>query len=338
MRFKAGKIHRSGEGKIGVLLTNLGTPEAPSAKALRVYLAEFLSDPRVVEIPRLLWLCILHGIILRVRPKKSAHAYKTVWTERGSPLKFHTEDQAKHISERLNKDVDAPVLVDYAMRYGQPSISTALYKMAEEQCDRLLVFPLYPQYASATGGSTFDAIAKDYLGRRSLPSLRFISSYHDFQPYIDALANSIQAYWNEHGRAEKLLLSYHGLPKYSHEKGDPYYTQCNETTGLIAEALGLKEDEYMTVFQSRFGAAEWLKPYTDATLKSLPAQGIKSVQLVCPGFAADCLETIEEIGVENRDYFLEAGGERYEYIPALNAEKAHIDALVELIEANLAAW
>lgn len=338
MRFKAGKIHRSGEGKIGVLLTNLGTPEAPSPKALRIYLAEFLSDPRVVEIPRLIWLCILHGIILRVRPKKSAHAYKTVWTERGSPLKFHTEDQAKNISKRLNEKLDVPVLVDYAMRYGRPSISTALDKMADNNCDRLLVLPLYPQYASATGGSSFDAIAKDYQQRRSLPSLRFVSSYHDYTPYIDVLAASIKAYWEEHGRAEKLLLSYHGLPKYSHEKGDPYFTQCNETTALIAKALDLKDSEYMTVFQSRFGAAEWLKPYTDETLKSLPAQGVKSVQVVCPGFAADCLETIEEIGVENRDYFLEAGGERYEYIPALNAEQAHIEALVELIEANLGGW
>lgn len=338
MSFKDGKVYPSSEGRIGVLLTNLGTPEAPTTKALRKYLSEFLSDPRVVEIPRLLWLLILHGIILRVRPKKSAHAYQTVWTERGSPLKFHTEDQASAISQRLNNEGEGEIVVDYAMRYGDPTITSSLEKMAARNCDKILVLPLYPQYASATGGSTFDAIAKEFRANRKLPNFRFVANYHTYQPYIDAVAESIRAHWRQHGQAEKLLLSYHGLPKFSHDKGDPYYTQCNETSALIAKALGLKDGQYMSVFQSRFGKAEWLQPYTDKTLKSLPEQGVRFVQVVCPGFSADCLETIEEIGVENRDYFLEAGGERYEYIPALNASELHMAALEGLIRENLQGW
>lgn len=338
MSLKEGKIYPSDEGRIGVLLTNLGTPEEPTTKALRTYLAEFLSDPRVVEIPKIIWLIILHGIILRVRPKKSAHAYQTVWTERGSPLKFHTEDQASELRNRLNEGDGKEVLVDYAMRYGEPSVAKGIEKLSAEKCDKLLVLPLYPQYASATSGSTFDAIAKEFKTRRQLPNLRFVANYHTYPPYIEAVAASIREHWEVHGQAEKLLLSYHGLPKFSHDKGDPYYTQCLETTALIAKALDLKEEQYMSVFQSRFGAAEWLQPYTDETLKSLAKQGTRFVQVVCPGFSADCLETIEEIGVENRDYFLEAGGERYEYIPALNASEAHIGVLAGLIQDNLKGW
>jgi ferrochelatase len=338
MGFKEGKIYPSNEGRTGVLLTNLGTPQAPTTKALRRYLSEFLSDPRVVEIPRVLWMIILHGIILRVRPKKSAHAYETVWTERGSPLKFHTEDQVSALQKVLNSGEKSEILIDYAMRYGEPSIASRLEKMAEQKCDKLLVLPLYPQYASATGGSTFDAISKELQTNRKLPNLRFVANYHTYPPYIEALVASIRAHWDKHGQAEKLLLSYHGLPKFSHDKGDPYYTQCLETSALIAKALGLKEEQFMSVFQSRFGAAEWLQPYTDETLKSLAKDGTRFVQVICPGFSADCLETIEEIGVENRDYFLEAGGERYEYIPALNATSAHIEVLKSLIEGNLQGW
>lgn len=339
MGLKAGKVYPSSEGKVGVLITNLGTPEAPTAKALRHYLSEFLCDPRVVEIPRLIWMFILHGIILRVRPKKSAHAYQTVWAERGSPLKYHTEDQLTALRQAVNSGAEKPsILFDYAMRYGEPSIASRLDQLASQQCDKLLVLPLYPQYASATGGSTFDAVAKDYVSRRQIPSLRFVASYHNYPPYIDAIVESIREHWKLHGQAEKLLLSYHGLPKFSHDKGDPYYTQCNETSQLIAEALELNGDQYMTVFQSRFGAAEWLQPYTDETLKSLAKQGTRFVQVICPGFSADCLETIEEIGVENRDYFLEGGGERYEYIPALNASEAHIKVLASLINENVQGW
>lgn len=335
MKFKGSKQQALNEGKIGLLITNLGTPEAPETKALRRYLAEFLSDPRVVEIPRLLWLIILHCVILRVRPKKSAEAYKEVWTERGSPLKYYTEDQAEGLKSAL---ADKNVIVEYGMRYGQPSIESGLDRLTAQDCGKILVLPLYPQYASSTTGSTFDAIAKDFTARRALPQLRFISSYYTFDPYITAIAQSIAQYWEANGKADKLVLSYHGLPKYTFEKGDPYYAQCLETSKLIAAKLGIQESEYQTTFQSRFGKAEWLKPYTDATLKAMPGEGIKSVQVVCPGFSSDCLETIEEIDVENREYFMESGGERYEYIPALNASEEHISALASLVQNNIENW
>ncbi len=339
MRFKGTPnfSHQQGD-KIGILLTNLGTPDAPDAPALRRYLREFLSDPRVVEIPRLLWMIILHGIVLRVRPKRSAEAYESVWTPEGSPLKVHTVEQTTKLAERLQAKWGDQVRVDYAMRYGKPAIPDVAQTMMEGGVRRLLVLPLYPQYSGSTSASTFDALAKDFAGRRWLPHLRFVASYHDFEPYIDALAASIKQHWSEHGRADKLILSYHGVPlRYLHQ-GDPYHCQCHVTTRLLADKLGLKEGEYLTTFQSRFGKAEWLQPYTDKTLKALPAQGVKTVQVVCPGFSADCLETLEEIAVENRDYFIESGGERFEYIPALNARTEHIDALEKLVEQNLQGW
>lgn len=324
--------------KIGVLITNLGTPKSPTPKALRHYLAEFLSDPRVIEFPRLLWKFILHGIILRVRPRRSAAAYKTVWREEGSPLMIYTKAQQKKLSAALNKEYSQQVLVDFAMRYGSPSISERLEYFQQQGVRKLLVVPLYPQYCAATSASTFDAIANDFSQRRWLPDLRFISHYHDYPPYIDTVAQSIRQFRETHGTADKLLFSYHGIPlRYLH-KGDPYHCECYKTSRLIAEKLGLNKDEYLTVFQSRFGREEWLKPYTDATLKSLPSQGIKSVQIVCPGFAADCLETIEEIGEENREYFIAAGGEKYQYIPALNARDSHIDMLAGLVKENLQGW
>ncbi len=324
--------------KIGVLITNLGTPKAATTKAVRVYLTEFLSDPRIVEIPRLLWLLILHGFILRVRPKRSAKAYKSVWNERGSPLMFHTQDQCTALSDELRKQWGDQIQVEFAMRYGEPSISSALQKLADDGIIKLLVLPLYPQYASSTVGSTFDALSKDYTQRRWLPQLRFIAGYHDSQPYIQALAQSIKAYWDAHGKADKLILSYHGLPQKTLEEGDPYFCQCHATTRHLVKLLGISEGEYLTTFQSRVGRAEWLKPYTDQTMMSLPQQGIKSVQVICPGFPADCLETIEEIAIENRDYFLENGGERYEYIPALNSSEDHIKALVTLVNENIKGW
>lgn len=323
--------------KIGVLITNLGTPDEPTPKALRRYLKEFLSDPRVVEVPRPIWWCILNGIILNIRPRRSAAAYKTVWTERGSPLLFHTQDQANALATALQK-VDQRIIVKFAMRYGNPSISSVLSDMQTEGVRKLLVLPLYPQYSAATSASTLDAINHDFSRRRWLPDLRFISHYPDYPPYINALADKVKAYWQEHGRADKLLFSYHGVPlRYLHN-GDPYHCECYKTSRLLAEALGLQESEYITTFQSRFGREEWLKPYTDHTLKALPEQGVKSVQVFCPGFAADCLETIEEIGIENRDYFIEAGGEQYQYISALNAEQGHIDALSQLLQENLQGW
>lgn len=329
--------HRQAD-KIGVLLTNLGTPEAPEKGALKRYLREFLSDPRVVEVPKLIWWMILNLVILNIRPKRSAHAYSTVWTERGSPLMFHTQDQTNALAASMQQKYGDKVVVDFAMRYGSPSIKSVTQNMLEKGVRQLLVLPLYPQYSGATNGSTFDALGEALRKTRWIPDVRFISHYHDFTPYIDAIAGSITEHWATHGRADKLIFTYHGIPKRYLTAGDPYHCECYKTSRLVAEKLGLGKDEYMVTFQSRFGREEWLQPYTDHTLKSLPEQGVKSVQMICPGFSADCLETIEEIGIENRDYFLEAGGERYEYIAALNAQPEHIAALESLIEKNLGGW
>lgn len=326
------------EQRVGLLLTNLGTPRAPQRGALRPYLKQFLSDPRVVEVPRLLWWLILNGVILNIRPARSARAYRTVWTDRGSPLLFHTQDQAEGVAKRMAERFGDRVLVEYAMRYGEPSIDGALQRLFERGARRLLVLPLYPQYSGPTGGSTFDAIAADFSKRRWLPDLQFVASYHDHPGYIDALASSIRAHWESSGRAERLLFSYHGEPQRYLDNGDPYHCHCHKTTRLVAEKLGLGEEEYLTAFQSRFGREEWLKPYTDATLRGLAADGIHSVQVICPGFSVDCLETIEEIGIENRDYFLEAGGERYEYIPCLNASDTHLDFIAELATQRMGSW
>lgn len=324
--------------KIGVLLTNLGTPDAPTRRALKPYLKQFLSDPRVIEVPRIIWWFILNAIILNLRPSRSAKAYQEVWTERGSPLLLHLEDQVAGVAAKLQPHWGDNVIVRGAMRYGNPSIPTVLQEMADAGVQRMVVLPLYPQYAAPTTASTFDALAEDFQRRRWLPDLRFISCYHDDPGYIDALVQSIRNHWEAHGRADKLVFSYHGTPKDYLLKGDPYHCQCHKTTRLVTEALGLAPHEYMSTFQSRVGTAEWLKPYTDDTLKALPSEGVKSLQVICPGFSADCLETIEEIGIENRDYFLEAGGERYEYIPCLNADAAHIDVLSHLIERELSGW
>lgn len=334
------KFSHQQQDKIGILLVNLGTPDAPTPKALKRYLKEFLSDPRVVEFPRALWWLVLNGIILQFRPKRSAEAYSTVFTEQGSPLLLYTRQQAeavraKLINENPNK---SNLVVEFAMRYGQPSVRNVMQNMFEQGVGRLLVLPLYPQYSASTSASVFDAVAKDFLQRRLIPDLRFIGSYYQHPAFIRAAANHIRHYWQQHGRADKLLFSYHGIPQRYADNGDPYYYQCQETSRLLAEALQLQPEQYLTTFQSRFGREEWLKPYTDATLKSLPANGVKSVQVFCPGFSADCLETLEEIGVENRDYFLEAGGQRYDYISALNAEPEHIEALCQLINEQLQGW
>lgn len=324
--------------KIGVLITNLGTPEAPTAPALRQYLAQFLSDPRVVEVPRLLWKCILHGVILRVRPRRSAAAYATVWTNEGSPLMLYTQQQCEALYGRLRAVYGEHIVVKFAMRYGQPSIDNTLEAMQREGVRKLLVLPLYPQYSAATTASTFDALAEDFTQRRWLPDLRFVSHYHDYPPYIEALAKSVEAHWAEHGRTDKLMMSYHGVPLRYLQNGDPYHCECHKTSRLLATRLGLSDDAYMTTFQSRFGREEWLKPYTDETLKGLPDKGVKSVQVICPGFSSDCLETIEEIGEENREYFMEAGGEDYQYIPALNATDEHMDMLSGLVQQELRGW
>lgn len=324
--------------KTGVLITNLGTPDAPETSALRRYLAEFLADPRVVEVPRLLWWFILHGIILRFRPARSAHAYRQVWTEQGSPLLFHTQSQHAGLEARLQDHYGDSVIVDYAMRYGKPAIGDVLEKLQRQGAAKLLVLPLYPQYSAATTASTFDALSADFRRRRWLPELRFITHYHDYPDYIAAMAQHIEQHWDKTGRGEKLILSYHGIPLRYLKAGDPYFCECHKTSRLLAEKLGLQESEYQTSFQSRFGREAWLQPYTDEILKSLPGKGVNSVDVFCPGFSADCLETLEEIDVENRGYFLQAGGKRFQYIPALNAENGHLNALFSLISDNLAGW
>ncbi len=325
-------------GKVGVLLTNLGTPDAPETGALRRYLREFLSDPRVVEVPRLLWWCILNLIILRVRPARSAAAYRTVWTDEGSPLMLHTAALTAALRDKMAERFGDAVRVEFAMRYGNPAISEVADDMLRRGVDKLLVLPLFPQYSGATGGSTFDAIGAELRRRRQVPALRFVDNYHDHPDYIGALALSIRDYQAEHGKPDKLLFSYHGVPKRYCDEGDPYFCHCHNTTRLVAELLDLGEDDYMTVFQSRFGREEWLQPYTDETLKALPGEGVKSVQVICPGFSADCLETIEEIGEENREYFEEAGGSEFGYIPCLNSSDEHVAALAQLLEEELAGW
>jgi ferrochelatase len=317
--------------KVGVLLTNLGTPDAPTAPALRRYLREFLSDPRVIEIPRLAWMFILHGIILRVRPKKSAKLYQSVWTSEGSPLLVISKQQHLAVQEQLGDSFS----VKLGMRYGNPSIASALRELQQEGVRKIIILPLYPQYAAPTTGSSFDAVVKEMTRWRWVPEVHFINNYCAEPLYIEAVANSVREHIEKNGKPQKLIFSYHGTPKRNLELGDPYYCLCIKTTRLVAEKLGLDKDEYIASFQSRFGYAEWLKPYTDETLKNLPAAGIKNVAILSPAFSADCLETLEELAVENRHTFMEAGGESYHYIAALNDRKDHIHALVELLKSKV---
>lgn len=320
-------IHDKVQPVTGILLTNLGTPDAPTASALRPYLREFLSDPRVIELPRWKWWPILHGIILRVRPAKSAKLYASVWTDQGSPLMQISLAQA----EKLQQQLQGKAVVKLAMRYGQPAIGKVLRQFQDEGINRIVVLPLYPQYAGATVGSTFDAVAQELRGWRWIPELHFINSYHDHPAYIAALAQSIERAFQEHGRPEKLVLSYHGMPQRYFDAGDPYYCFCQKTSRLVAEQLGLKAGEFVSSFQSQFGREQWLTPDTSGTLTELAQQGVKKVAVVCPGFSADCLETIEEIGEENREIFIQSGGESFTYIPALNADSAHIDMMAGLL-------
>ncbi|WP_096085556.1 ferrochelatase [Agaribacterium haliotis] len=338
MKFRTQAFQHGQARRIGVLISNLGSPTQPTAKALRPYLKQFLSDPRVIEVPRLLWFLILNLFILPFRPKKSAQAYREVWTEQGSPLALHTANQAAALQQRLSARSQQDIVVDWAMRYGEPSIGSACQRLLDSGVDHLLVLPLYPQYSASTTASSFDALSEDFRQRRWLPQLRFISGYHQQQAYIDALVQSIEQHWQQHGRQQKLIFSYHGLPlRYLHA-GDPYHCFCLQTSRAVAERLALGEDEYLSCFQSRFGRETWLQPYTDFELKRLAKEGCESVSVICPGFAADCLETLEEIKVENRDYFLEAGGKEFHYIAALNSDDKHIDALAELCLDNLQGW
>ncbi len=322
----------------GILLVNLGTPDAPTTGAVRRYLKEFLWDPRVVEVPRALWWLILNGVILNIRPRRSAKAYESVWTNEGSPLLAISRRQTQALDRVLQKQFPGTVRLALGMRYGKPSIRAGLEALRREGARRLLVLPLYPQYSATTTGSVFDAVADALKTWRWVPELRIINHYHDDPAHIAALAACIRRHWESEGRGQLLLFSFHGIPKRYFLNGDPYYCHCQKTARLTAEALGLEEGEWRVTFQSRVGREEWLQPYTDKTMKALPGEGITALDVVCPGFAADCLETLEEIAVENREYFLGAGGERYRYIPALNDDPAHIDALLGLILRHLQGW
>jgi len=324
--------------KIGVLLLNLGTPDAPHRAELKTYLREFLSDRRVVEVPKLLWTLILNGIILNTRPQKSAEAYQSVWTDEGSPLLVISKKKQTKLPDQLNSLSDDTYHVALGMRYGNPSVKSALLELKEANCQKILVLPLYPQYSAATTGSTFDAVVKELTTWRWVPELRFINNYYEEPKYIKAIANSIREHWDEHGKPQKLLFSLHGTPLSYFEKGDPYFGHCHKSTRLIAEELGLEKDEWELSFQSLFGKEEWLKPYTDGRMHALPGEGVKSLNVVCPGFSADCLETIEEIDEENREYFEESGGESFHYIPCLNERDDHIDMMLDLVKKHTQGW
>jgi len=316
---------------IGVLLVNLGTPDAPTAPAVRKYLAEFLHDHRVVDLSRWIWCPILHGIILRVRPPKVAKLYQSIWTDQGSPLLATTRSQAE-LLQQLFDDKAIDCQVSYAMNYGSPSIADGLASLGN--CSKVIVLPLYPQYSSATTASVYDRVAKVIAKQWNMPGIDFVRDYHSHPGYIKALANSVRASWHEKGRGDKLLISFHGIPKRYADNGDVYPDECRETARLLAEELELKADEWLCCFQSRFGREEWLQPYTDETMEKLGKEGI-SVDVICPGFAADCLETLEEIQVENHDIFKEAGGKHYHYVPCLNAQPDHVGVLFDIVKNKL---
>jgi ferrochelatase len=329
------QAHEKKNNRTGILMVNLGTPDEPDTASVRRYLREFLSDPRVVEIPRLIWLIILHGIVLRLRPAKSAKLYKSIWTDEGSPLMAIGKRQRDRLEQALHDSGQQDFELKLAMRYGHPPVREALRAFQQQGIHRVVVLPLYPQYAGPTTGSTFDVIADELKQWRWVPELHFINSYHDHPLYIEALANTIRKHFEEQGKPQKLLLSYHGMPKRNLMLGDPYHCQCQKTSRLVMELLDLGEDEHVTTFQSRFGKAEWLQPYTDAMLKSLPGKGVKDVAIISPAFSADCLETIEELDRENRNIFMDAGGEQYRYIPCLNDNDDHIRLMTALLLPNL---
>lgn len=329
----------SSPSKIGILLVNLGTPDAPTKKALKSYLREFLSDPRIIEISRPLWWIILNLFVLPTRPAKSAKLYQDVWTKDGSPLLFHSKQQAMLLQQKLNDFQSETFEVELGMSYGNPSVSSALKALATKGANQILVLPLFPQYSGTTTGSVFDIVAKELTSWRRVPSLNFVADYYDHPLYINALVASIKAHWETNGRAERLLFSFHGIPKRYFMGGDPYFCHCQKTARLVGEQLGIsREKDYWVTFQSLFGKEEWLKPYTDETLKAWGADGLKSIDVVCPGFVGDCLETLEEIAAQNKEFFKHAGGGKYSYIPALNESENLIELLAELCLDSASSW
>lgn len=321
--------------RVGILLLNLGTPDEPTPAAVRRYLKQFLSDRRVVEIPRAIWWVILNGFILTFRPRKSAEKYALIWGRDGSPLLTHIQSQAKLLRGFMGQP-DVPV--EIGMSYGNPSVESAIGKLRAQGCDRILAFPLYPQYAASSTGSALDAVLRVLLKTRNMPALRTVRQYHDHPAYIEALAESVRQHWTGHGKPDKLLMSFHGVPRYTLDKGDPYHCACHKTGRLLAEALGLQAHQYVVCFQSRFGRAEWIKPYFSPLLEELGRQKVRRVDVICPGFSSDCLETLEEIAMEGKATFLGAGGSEYHYIPALNEREDWIRAMVAIASQNLQGW
>jgi ferrochelatase len=332
----AGFDHRTPE-RIGILLVNLGTPAAPDTASVRRYLKQFLSDPRVIETPRWLWWLILNGVILRIRPSRSAHAYQQIWTEQGSPLLVYSQALIDKLREQLHAQLHPDIKVVLGMSYGEPSLTHALTQLHQANVRKLLILPLYPQYSGSTTGSVFDAVTRILQRWRWVPELRSINQYHDHATYIEALAQSLRQHWQHHEK-HHLLLSFHGLPKSYLLNGDPYHCQCLKTGRLLAEQLQLRPDEWSVSFQSRVGREEWLGPYTEQVLLDFARKGPKRITVACPGFAADCLETLEEIALRNRDEFLQAGGEQLDYVPALNASDSHVQLLMELVRQHTQGW
>ena len=322
----------------GVLLVNLGTPEAPTAKAVREYLAEFLWDKRVVDVPRPIWWLILNGIILRFRPRMVAKGYASIWTDEGSPLMAISKQQQRALKQQLSGTFGQDIPVALAMTYGQPTMEQAGRELRQAGVDKMLVLPLYPQFSSSTTAAVYDRLASGLKGCPHLPETRWVNEYHQHPLYIQALANSVKEYWAEHGQGDKLLMSFHGIPQRYEDRGDPYPSQCRATAKALADALNLQDDQWFCAFQSRFGREEWVKPYTDFTLKEWGEQGIGRVDVISPAFAADCLETLEELEEENRENFIEAGGKEYHYIPCLNDRDDHIQMMVDLVQQHTQGW
>jgi len=324
--------------RIGILLVNLGTPDAPTPRALRPYLKEFLSNSRVIEIPRWVWWLVLNGVILNTRPKKSAEKYALIWTPEGSPLKVHTERQTRLLLGFIGERIKPVPLVEYAMSIGNPSISKVLARMKQHRCERILVLPLYPQYAASSTAAALDIVFTQLRKMRNVPAIRTVKHYHDHPGYINALAQNVRDYWKKTGKPDKLVMSFHGVPRFTLDKGDPYHCECQKTGRLLAEALNLGTSQFQICFQSRFGKTEWLKPYTTEILEQLGKQNARRIDVVCPGFVSDCLETLEEIAIEGRTTFVQAGGQEFHYIPCLNERDDWIHVLADIALANLQGW
>ena len=332
------KYEHGDQLKVGILLANLGTPDAPTASALRPYLSEFLSDRRVIEIPRFIWWMILNCAILPFRPKISAEKYAQVWLPEGSPLLVHSQKQTQLLRGFLAQKIKSPFVIELGMSYGKPSMKSALENLKAQHCDKILVFPLFPQYAASSTAAVYDAVWKVLLKMRNVPAIRTVGHYHDHPAYIKALAASVNDYWMMSGRPEKLIMSFHGVPKFHLDKGDPYHCECQKTARLLAEELGLSKEKYEVAFQSRFGKQEWLKPYLANTLEALGKVKAKRIDVICPGFSSDCLETLEEIAMEGKHIFQSNGGGEYNYIPALNENDAWMHAMTQIALENLQGW